>query len=107
MNKHTRTTEQSLSMYKETVSPQEDYLKEILSHIPEKQYKKGGRAIRSPYTWFAITQVITLSVVVLLFYPTNMGTVDEFTEIDNQVDSYEMSLNDSDYQDMVIDYTNL
>ena len=51
-------------MYKENVSPSETYFQAILSQIPEQQKLKEGRAIRSPYRWLAITQVVTLSAIV-------------------------------------------
>lgn len=92
--------EQSLLMYKETVSPSQENLKAILSHIPEQKTKnslsnlneiefdlrpshesadstfrqtsktKKARAIRSPYIWVAVTEFVTLCSIMLALYPT-------------------------------------
>ena len=108
MKNNNTILEQSLSMYKETVSPGQDHLKEILSQIPEQQTKELPRAIRSPYTWVVITQAVTLGMIVLFVYPTlsSLDASSDYYAIDRQIEAFDIKLDNSDYENMVIDYSN-
>lgn len=103
--------EQSLAMYKETVSPSQDMLMEILNQIPEKKkdLAEERRAIRSPYIWVAVTQFVSVFILVLALLPIRGGPAsyadDPFYAVDMQVDEFEKGINDDDYRRMLIDYT--
>lgn len=100
----TNTIEQALTMYMETVSPSEDNLKMILSHIPEKKKREEGRAIRSPYMWMEITEFVMLCSIMLAVIPTFTKIIDDpFYQIDKQVEIFEMSVESQDYQDSLLD----
>jgi hypothetical protein len=111
----TKTTQQShiedaLTMYKENVSPSETYFQAILSQIPEQQKLKEGRAIRSPYRWLAITQVVTLSAIIFAVLPSYISTVNSqnnnpYYETDKQVEAFEKQINEEDYQNNLKDYS--
>jgi hypothetical protein len=101
------TTEQALLMYKETVSPQKNQLQAILSQIPEQQELKEGRAVRSPYTWLAVTQVVAFCFIVIAILPTTFLTTtpseysyqeDPFYLVDEQIDMFESDINAEDYE---------
>jgi hypothetical protein len=107
MKTNTSTTEQALLMYKETVSPQTNQLQAILSQIPEQQPLKEGRAVRSPYTWLAITQVVAFCFIVIAILPTTFSTVtpseysyqdDPFYLVDEQIDTFESGVDAEDYE---------
>jgi hypothetical protein len=102
--------EEALTMYKENVSPSETYFQAILSQIPEQQKLKEGRAVRSPYRWLAITQVVTLSAIVLAVLPAYImqasdAQTNPYYETDKQVDAFERQINDEDYQNNLRDYS--
>jgi hypothetical protein len=104
--------EKALSMYKENVSPSETYFQAILSQIPEQQKLKEGRAVRSPYRWLAITQMVTLSAIIMIVLPSYLpsnDTVDSannpYYETDKQVEQFEQQLNEEDYQRNLQDYS--
>lgn len=101
--------EEALTMYKENVSPSETYFQAILSQIPEQQKLKEGRAIRSPYRWLAITQVVTLFAVIIVVLPTYVGDTaisnNPYYETDKQVDTFEQKLNNEDYQNNLKDFS--
>jgi hypothetical protein len=102
--------EDALTMYKENVSPSETCFQAILSQIPEQQKLKEGRAIRSPYRWLAITQVVTLSAIIFAVLPTyitqnNDMQSNPYYEIDKQVEDFEQQINSEDYQNNLKDYT--
>jgi hypothetical protein len=102
--------EDALTMYKENVSPSETYFQAILSQIPEQQKLKEGRAIRSPYRWLAITQVVTLSAIVFAILPTYITQSNDmqsnpYYETDKQVEAFEQQINNEDYQRNLQDYT--
>ena len=110
-----KTTQQShiedaLTMYKENVSPSETCFQAILSQIPEQQKLKEGRAIRSPYRWLAITQVVTLSAIIFAVLPSYISTANTqnnnpYYETDKQVEAFEKQINDEDYQNNLKDYS--
>lgn len=103
--------EKSLSMYKETVSPSQDMLMEILNQIPEKKKNvaEERRAIRSPYIWVAVTQFVSVFILVIALFPTLGGNPsyadDPFYAVDTQVDEFERGINDDDYRRMLVNYT--
>lgn len=103
--------EQALSMYKENVSPSETRLQAILSQIPEQQKLKEGRAVRSPYRWLALTQMMTLAVIIMALFPNGTATnqkelaINPYYEIDSQVEAFEQQINTEDYENSLKDYT--
>ncbi len=97
--------EKVLTMYKENVSPSETCFQAILSQIPEQQNLKEGRAIRSPYRWLAISQIMTVFAIVLVLLPNtptnnirDVGLISEnpYYEIDQEVENFEASLDQED-----------
>ncbi len=101
--------EKALAMYKENVSPSETCFQAILSQIPEQQKLKEGRAIRSPYRWLAVTQMVTVFAVVLILLPlspNNKNSVDQrdssslslnpYYEVDKEVETFETNLVEED-----------
>lgn len=107
-----RTAEQSLAMYMETVSPPREMLINILNQIPEKEKvteHSKRRAIRSPYMWLAITQLVSVFVIMFAVIPTavNPDSYDNnpFYAVDKQVDDFEKAIANDDYQRMMTDYT--
>ncbi len=103
--------ERALTMYKETVSPSRATLIKILNQIPEKEVStRDGRAIRSPYIWLAITQVVTVCSILFVLLPslTEMYTYgsDPFSSVDRQVESFETQINNEDAAQIVTDYNN-
>lgn len=105
--------EKALTMYKENVSPSETYFQAILSQIPEQQKLKEGRAVRSPYRWLAISQVVTLVAVIIAVLPSYITPSNEsklnasnpYYEVDRQVEAFEAAINNEDYQNHLKDYT--
>ncbi len=109
-NPHTQShietaIEKSLTMYKENVSPSETCFQAILSQIPEQQKLKEGRAIRSPYRWLAITQMVTLAAVVIAVLPSYvLPRADEpksyrsnpYYEADKQIEAFEQQIDNED-----------
>ncbi len=104
--------EKSLAMYKENVSPSETYFQAILSQIPEQQKLKEGRAVRSPYRWLAITQMVTLAAIVIAVLPGYVVPTDEtrmkqnnpYYETDKQIEAFEQQIEDEDSQNNLKDY---
>lgn len=101
-------------MYKENVSPSETSLQAILSQIPEQQNLKEGRAVRSPYRWLAITQMMTVCAIVLVLLPISPTKETETTsrisdnpyyEIDRQVEMFETALDNEDIERSLQDGT--
>lgn len=96
--------EMSFAMYKETVSPPREMLMNILDQIPEKEKvnELERRAIRSPYIWIAVTQLVSVFVIAFAVLPTLTEapsyTSDPFYAIDTQVDQFEQGINNEDYQ---------
>ena len=96
--------EQALTMYKENVSPSETYFQAILSQIPEQQKLKEGRAVRSPYRWLAITQIVTLAAVIIVVLPSYIVPSDDakmrqnnpYYETDKQIEAFELLLDEED-----------
>ena len=107
---HTETAiEKSLAMYKENVSPSETYFQAILSQIPEQQKLKEGRAVRSPYRWLAISQMVTLAAVVIAVLPSYVLTPPDaknnpYYETDKQIEAFEQQIDDEDSQNNLQDY---
>ena len=101
--------EEALSMYKENVSPSESRLLDILSQIPEQQKLKEGRAVRSPYRWLAITQMVTVCAIIIAVLPTYLITGESmnnpYYETDRQVEAFERALDDEDYANNLKDYS--
>lgn len=106
----TNKTEEALSMYKETVSPSKESLLKILNQIPEKEktVKAKKEAIRSPYMWTVVPEIITLCFMFFISFPTlnEMYTYrdDPFFIIDKEIEHFDLIMNDEDEQDMMIDY---
>ena len=100
-------------MYKENVSPSETRLQALLSQIPEQQKLKEGRAVRSPYIWLAITQVVTLCAILIAVVPSYLYTNDiqaevmnnPYYETDRQVEAFENAIDNEDYQNNLQDYS--
>lgn len=95
-------------MYKENVSPSETKLQAILSQIPEQQKLKEGRAVRSPYRWLAITQVVTLCAIIIAVLPTyfiEQENMNPYYAIDKQVEEFERSIDEEDYLNNIRDYS--
>ena len=102
--------EKALTMYKENVSPSETYFQAILSQIPEQQKLKEGRAVRSPYRWLAITQVLTLSAIIFAVIPAYITRAHDaqnnpYYETDTQVEAFEQNIDNEDYQNNLKDYS--
>ena len=105
--------EKALAMYKENVSPSETYFQAILSQIPEQQKLKEGRAVRSPYRWLAITQIVTVVAIVIAVLPNYTTTQgisadvrsNPYYETDKQIEAFEQQIDNEDYQDHVTDYS--
>lgn len=102
--------EKALSMYKENVSPSETYFQAILSQIPEQQKLKEGRAVRSPYRWLAITQVVTLSAIIIAVLPTYITQTSDasnnpYYETDRQVEAFERQIDNEDVERALQDYS--
>lgn len=111
MNKETNTIEQALTMYKETVSPSTERLSAILSQIPEQKTLEGRRAIRSPYTWFVVSQFVSLSLLLIVVYPTynDLAANDPdfyFRTTDTEVAAFEQQIMLEDYNDALGDQIN-
>ena len=108
-NKHNYTVEDALTMYKENVSPSETYFQAILSQIPEQQKLKEGRAVRSPYRWLAITQMVTVCAIIIAVLPAYLITGESmnnpYYETDRQVEAFERALDDEDYANNLKDYS--
>lgn len=111
-NTNTTTIEQglenALTMYAVNVSPSEDCLHKILSQIPEQKTHEERRAVRSPYIWLAITQVVTLCSIMIAVLPTITGpsyTSNPYYLIDRQVDAFETSIDNQDAEITALDYT--
>lgn len=97
----TNTIEKALFMYKETVSPSRKSFQGILSQIPEQQKPKKGRVIRSPYIWLAITQVVMVcSIVIVMISVVDTPSYESnpFYQIDKQVDEFNASIANEDYE---------
>ena len=109
LNQLHNTIEKALAMYKENVSPSETCLQAILSQIPEQQKLKEGRAIRSPYRWLAITQVVTLCAIMIAVLPSYIipseSTTNPYYETDKQVEAFEKALDNEDYLHNMRDYS--
>ena len=110
--------EKALAMYKETVSPSRVMLVNVLNQLRvyEKISASNRRAIRSPYIWVAITQMVSVCVIALAVYPTfapkptpSPATLayhnDPFYAVDSQVDAFEEKINQEDYQALAQNYT--
>ncbi len=101
--------EDALTMYKENVSPSETYFQAILSQIPEQQKLKEGRAVRSPYRWLAITQVVTLSAIIIAILPsyftqTQSLVSNPYYETEQQIEAFERQIDREDYENNLKDY---
>lgn len=104
-----KTIEQALAMYKETVSPSKVHLQAILSHIPEQTKLEGRRAIRSPYRWLVTSQLVSVFLLVFVFIPAYQSYEAErndpdyyFRQIDREVDAFERRMILEDYNDTFI-----
>ena len=110
----TTTTEQgiekALTMYMETVSPSKDSLLSILNQIPEKekQISNDRRAIRSPYIWLAMTEMVALCFIVIAVFPTFQEMYiyrnDPFYSIDKQIESFEAGVNKEESKKNILNY---
>lgn len=101
--------EDALTMYKENVSPSETYFQAILSQIPEQQKLKEGRAVRSPYRWLAITQVVTLSAIIIAVLPSYLTQTQSlvsnpYYETEQQIEAFERQIDKEDYENNLKDY---
>lgn len=112
-NIHDNGIEKALAMYTETVSPSKDTLVYVLNQIPEIKELKASdrRAIRSPYRWLYVAQLVSIMLVVVAVYPHTIQqsklvpTDNPFYEIDAQVEQFEQRMENEDYKMMVEDYT--
>ncbi len=112
-NIHNNGIERALAMYTETVSPSKDTLVHVLNQIPEIKESKASdrRAIRSPYRWLAVAQVVSVLLVALAVYPNTpqqsqfAPSDNPFYEVDAQVEQFEQTIDDEDYNRMVSGYT--
>jgi hypothetical protein len=104
-NNEDNNIEKALTMCKENVSPSETCFQAILSQIPEQQNLKEGRAVRSPYRWLAISQMITVFAIVLVLVPSTpaseikdagLSNENPYYEIDKEVENFEASLERED-----------
>ncbi len=103
MREHNTALEQALSTYMENVSPSKENLVAILSQIPEQNEQKKGRAIRSPYTWLEITELVMICSIMLIVSPSLIqGINDPFYTIDKEIEIFEMSIQAEDYQDSLL-----
>lgn len=105
-----KAIESALTMYKENVSPSETYFQAILSQIPEQQKLKEGRAVRSPYRWLAISQMVTLTAIVIAVLPSYVLTPPDaknnpYYETDKQIEAFEQQIDDEDSTHSVQDYS--
>ena len=108
MNHNPSTVEKALTMYKETVSPTPDALMKILSQIPEQTSKqKGDQAMRSPYIWVAVTQAVTVCMVVLAVFPILTDDMASLYAFDVATEAYEMKLDKMEYDDMMLHYSDI
>jgi hypothetical protein len=102
--------EQALAMYAETVSPSKETLVSILNQIPEikETELQDRRAIRSPYRWLAIAELVSVFVIALAVYPALRNpeiTQNPFYAVDQQVETFEQNINAQDEAMMLNDYT--
>ena len=101
--------EKALSMYKENVSPSESRLLDILSQIPEQQKLKEGRAVRSPYRWLAITQMVTVCAIMIAVLPSYLLQSEQFNnpyyETDRQIEAFERAIDTEDFENNLKDYS--
>lgn len=103
--------ESALNMYKETVSPDKATLINILNQIPErKKIDEEGRAIRSPYIWLGITQLVAICSVLFILFPTLSEVYiyrnDPFYFIDKQVEEFSFGIDNEDATQITLDYNN-
>jgi hypothetical protein len=112
-NSQETTIEKALTMYKENVSPSETYFQAILSQIPEQQKLKEGRAVRSPYRWLAITQLVTAFAIIIAVLPdyiqnssdVSISQNNPYLETDKQIESFEKQIDKEDYERSLADFT--
>lgn len=113
-NSYDNGIEKALAMYTETVSPSKDTLVYVLNQIPEIKELKASdrRAIRSPYRWLAVAQLVSVLLVAIAVYPSATRPVSDqvqidnpFYEVDKQVEQFEQKIDNEDYQMMTTDYT--
>ncbi len=105
-----KAIEGALTMYKENVSPSETCFQAILSQIPEQQKLKEGRAVRSPYRWLAMSQMVTFTAIMLVVLPTYIlpthdQTSNPYYETDKQIEAFEQQLNEEDSLRTLQDYS--
>lgn len=109
-NKIDLELESALNMYKETVSPNKATLIKILNQIPEKETKKEKQAIRSPYIWLGITQLVAVCSILFVLSPTisemYLYRNDPFYSIDKQVEKFEQGIDNEDAIQITTDYNN-
>lgn len=75
-----------------------------------RQNSKTGkaRAIRSPYIWIAITEMVTLCSIMFALYPTLKVEMDdakirqEFNMIDIRNDEFQLYMDSTDYDEPII-----
>lgn len=112
-NNENNYIEKALVMCKENVSPSETNLQAILSQIPEQQNLKEGRAVRSPYRWLAISQMVTVFAIVMMLLPGSSGkengvdvaaiSNNPYYEIDKDVEKFEATINQEDADRSLLD----
>lgn len=110
-NKIDFSIESALTMYKETVSPNKATLIKILNQIPEKEIKlKEKQAIRSPYIWLGITQLVAVCSILFVLFPTisemYLYRNDPFYSIDKQIEKFELGIANEDAIQITTDYNN-
>jgi hypothetical protein len=101
MKTYSDTIEQALAMYTETVSPSQEHLQKILSHIPEQIKQEDRRVIRSPYRWLVVSQFVSLCLLLVAVLPGYTSRFDDpdyyFQDTDAQVRTFENQIDQEDY----------
>lgn len=75
------------------------------NEIHQIHRSKEARAIRSPYIWIAITEIVTLCSILFALYPTlsvdyyNTQIDNEFISIDAQNDSFQVYMDTTDFDE--------
>lgn len=107
---HEQAVTRALATHATSLSPNPEAFRVLLSHIPEKQTTTPLTRVRSPYVWLAVTQLVIACSLVVSFYPNlhdqYLYRNNPFYATDQQVESFEISLQQEDDATMMLDYTN-
>lgn len=107
----TNKIEKALSIYKETVSPNEACFTKILNQIPEREIKtKRELVIHSPYIWLTVTQTLTIFSILFVLFPSlsdiYIHKEDPFYLTDKMAERFESKINDEDIAQIEKDFNN-